>query len=333
MLGVVDFHNAIGYLIPLVVKPLFMVMFGLLVGAAVARSREPERFVTPTVISIWLMCLMLIGFVALSGVGLSQLASSDSRGFLSESLGMHANDLGRLYAFAYALLLFMFAEAKEPRRKVILLASMAVVVSALMLTFSRGAFVGFIVVNLLFLLWRLSARTVLLFIVAAIAMVFLLPDAVYERVTTGFGHGANAVSAGRVEGIWMQLLPEVWRSPILGNGIGSIMWSDFARRAGGSVIVLHPHNAYLQAYFDLGSVGLVLLLGYFVHVWRGFRKLARDAQISPLMRGFFLGAAAGLAGLLVAGLAGSSLMPKPEQAFLWLAIGVMYGYRMRKPGK
>jgi O-antigen ligase len=188
-------------------------------------------------------------------------------------------------------------------------------------------------VNLLFLLWRLSARTLLLFIVAIVAMVFVLPDVVYERVTTGFGRGMNAVSAGRVGGIWLQLLPEAWRSPIYGNGIGSIMWSDFARRSAGSVIVLHPHNAFLQAYLDLGLVGLALLLAYFTHVWRGFRKLGRDARLSPVMRGFFQGAAAGLAGLLVAGLAGSSLMPKPEHAFLWLAIGVMYGYRARKQAR
>jgi len=50
------------------------------------------------------------------------------------------------------------------------------------------------------------------------------------------------------------------------------------------------------------------------------------------LRGFYQGAAAGLAGFLVAGIAGSYLTPRPVQIFLWLAIGMMYGQRARKTG-
>jgi len=49
------------------------------------------------------------------------------------------------------------------------------------------------------------------------------------------------------------------------------------------------------------------------------------------LRGFYLGAAAGLLSFLIAAIADSSLTPKPEQAFLWLAIGMMYGQSARKP--
>jgi len=38
---------------------------------------------------------------------------------------------------------------------------MGLVVVALILTFSRGAYLGFIVVNVLFLLWRRNARTLI----------------------------------------------------------------------------------------------------------------------------------------------------------------------------
>ena len=55
--------------------------------------------------------------------------------------------------------------------------------------------------------------------------------------------------------------------------------------------------------------------------------------MSPILRGFYLGAAAGLVSFLVAGIAGSYLTPVTEQSFLWLAIGMMYGQRARKPAK
>ena len=323
-----EFDNAAGYVRDLVVKPLLMVLFALLVGAAVSESRKPRWFLVPTFISIWVMGMIVIVFVLQSGVALNQLASSGSREFLSV-LGLHANDLGRLYATAYALLLFVCAELKEPRLRLVLVASMGLVMVALLLTFSRGAFFGFIVVNALFLFWRRSAKTSMILGLLVVAAVLALPGAVYDRVTSGYGDGLNAISAGRVDGLWLPLLPEVLRSPVYGSGIGSILWSDAMRAEGGANVlqVTHPHNAYLQALLDMGIAGLFLLCAYFVHVWRSFRALSIDAAMDPAMRGFFQGAMAGLLSMLISNVTDSSLTPKPEQAFLWLAIGVMYGQR------
>jgi O-antigen ligase len=214
---------------------------------------------------------------------------------------------------------------------------MGLVVVALVLTFSRGAFLAFVLINALFLVWRRNAKTLILFAIVAACVLFVLPEAVYDRVSTGFGHGAgsgeNAISAGRIDYIWLPLLPEIPRSPIWGRGLGSILWSDPMRRGPGTAILAvgHPHNAYLQALLDMGAVGLVLLCAYFAHVWKGFRSLSADPAVSPTLRGFYLGAAAGLASLLISYVTDSSLTPGPEQSFLWLAIGMMYGQRRPAP--
>jgi hypothetical protein len=60
------------------------------------------------------------------------------------------------------------------------------------------------------------------------------------------------------------------------------------------------------------------------------RQLAKDPRLEPALRGFFQGAAAGLIGMLVSDFTDSSLAPRPEQAFLWLAIGMMYGVYARR---
>jgi O-antigen ligase len=180
-------------------------------------------------------------------------------------------------------------------------------------------------VNVMFLFTRRTAGTFLFALVAVTALLFVMPDSVWDRLGTAFSGDFNTSSAGRTDEIWTPLLPEVWRSPIWGNGLGAIMWSD-AMRGGQILLVTHPHNAFLQAALDVGLLGMALLIAYFVHVWRGLTRLVRDASVSPTMHGFFNGARAGLAGFLLAGVAGSSLAPVPEQAFLWLAIGMMYGY-------
>lgn len=320
--------SALGYLGALLLRPLSMVMFGLLVGAAVARSHRPERFLTPTLVSVWLMCLLTIVFVFMSGISLTALASSSSRAFLSP-LGIHANDLGRIYAIAYALMLFTAAETQDRRFRIVLFASMALVVLALIFTFSRSAFFGFAVVNAWFLLSRRKAAALIIGGVFVIALAFLLPGAVYDRMQAGWGADLNTISAGRIDHLWLPLLPEVWQSPIYGHGLRSIFWSE-AMRVGSILPVDHPHSAYLQAALDMGIVGLTLLCAYFFHVWKGLRRLSADPALSPSQRGFYMGAAVGLVSFLVAGVTGSSLTPGIEQVFLWLAIGMMYGEFARK---
>jgi O-antigen ligase len=117
-----------------------------------------------------------------------------------------------------------------------------------------------------------------------------------------------------------------------------MLWSD-AMRTGAGVTILaagHPHNAYLQALLDMGAAGLILVCAYFVHVWKGLRALSVDPDLSPTLRGFYLGAAAGLVALSISYLTDSSLLPRAEQTFLWLAIGMMYAQRasarVKEPG-
>src|SRR5712671_5083993 len=289
----VHFSDAGGYFRDIVAKPLFLVLAAMLVGAAIARTSKPERYLVAIGVSIWAMCMVSLHAVAISGVSMAELSAPGSRAFFS-GLGMHANDLGRMYAVAYALLLFAWAESKSRPFRLACVATMALVVAALVFTFSRGAFVGFLLVNALFLLWRSNAKT-----------------------------AAIAILVGT-------LLLEVLTSPPWGNGLGSTIWSK-AMRQGLMIEVAHPHSAYMEAILDAGLIGLGLVLAYFVHVWKGFRSLGSNPFLTPEMRGFYQGATAALLSFFVTGFAGSSFQPHTEYAFLWLAIGMMYGQLARRP--
>ena len=326
----ISFNDPAGYLRDMLAKPLLLVVFALLIGAAASRSQQPQRFLIPTLVSVWVMGLIVIVFVRASGIALDELGSVTSRDFLT-ALGMHANELGRLYATAYALLLFTWAQSESQAVKIALLVSMGAVIAALLLTFSRSAFVGVILVNALYLLWHRNVRTITFLGVLAVAGLLALPDAVYERITYGFADGLDAISAGRVEGLWIPLAPEVLKSPIYGTGLGSTLWSEAMRTGAGTTVlaVTHPHNAYLQTLLDMGVLGLILVGAYYLHVWKGFRSLSKDPALTPTLKGFYEGAAAGLLVFLVAAVTDGALTPRPEQAFLWLAIGMMYGQPQR----
>jgi O-antigen ligase len=330
-LELVHFNNAFGYVRDVIARPLFLVLFALLLGAAAARSRDPRRFIAPLIASVWLIGVPVIAFVFISGAGLSEMSSAGARTFLSP-LGIHANELGRLFAVAYALLLFTCVQARDFALRGVLIATMLLVVAALALTFSRGAFVGFVVVNALFLFWR---RTALTWIAAGFLIALLawkLPGAIQDRITMGFDSDLNSVSAGRIDEIWIPLLPTFWESPWFGHGLSSILWSA-PLKSGQILEVSHPHNAYLQTLLDMGIVGLVLVGAFFVQVWRGLWRLGKDERVDPLLRGLYQGAAAGLLGFAVAATGGSSLTPAAEQCFLWFAIGMMWGQLTRRDGR
>jgi O-antigen ligase len=334
-LDMIFFDNAFGYVRDMFAKPLMFVVYALLVAAAVHHSREPHRFITPMVASIVVMALVALVYTAISGVTISQLSGVYARHFFSP-LGMHANDLGRLYACAYALLLFTWDRSTNMALKSTLFLAMGMVVFALLFTFSRGAFFGFILVNIIYLFSRRHVKTLVLAALAIPLGLYLTPGAVWDRMTMGFGSGLNAISAGRVGEIWVPLAPTLLDSPIWGNGLGSIMWSR-PMIDGLLLQVAHPHNAYLQAYTDMGVIGLALLLAFWIYIWRRFRGHTRDTRLTSELQGFFEGAAAALLAFLVAGVAGSSLAPVPAQAFLWLAVGMLYGIQRKlgedKPGK
>lgn len=329
-LGDVNYTEALGYLRDEAIKPLLIVVAALLVGAAVARSQKPERFVAAIAVAACVLALVEFAFILAADVRLGQLASPRAREFFGQ-IGLHANMLGRLFVTAYALLLFAWWEAKEPAAKTALFVALGIVSFGILFTFSRNAFLGFFLVNALFLLWKFNAKSVALALIGLVVAAALAPNYVYDRITFGFDSGsADAVSAGRIEGIWLPLVPEIWKSPIWGNGIGSVMWS-YPMETGAMEVVGHPHNAFLEALLDMGVIGLGLLVAYYWHVWKGWRALGSNPYLTPLLRGFFQGACAAMIAFFVAGMTGGSLRPVTENAFLWIAIGMMYGLAVRRP--
>jgi O-antigen ligase len=327
---VITYTSWPGYLRDSLIKPMLIVVAALLVAAAVTKTPRPEPFVVALGIGACALTFVMLGFVVASEVRLGALASARARTFFLE-IGTHANELGRVFITAYALLLFAWWEAKHAPGKLALLVALGILSFGILLTFSRNAFLGFMMVNALFVLWKFNMKKLGLALFGLAVAVALAPDAVYRRIGHGFDRGtADAVSAGRIDGIWLPLLPETLRSPVWGHGLDSIMWAE-PMHARAMEFVGHPHNAYLEALLDMGLVGLVLLLAYYWHVWKGFRALGSNPYLSPVTRGFFQGACAALIAFLIAGMTGGSLRPSPENVLLWVAIGMMYGVAARRP--
>jgi O-antigen ligase len=172
--------------------------------------------------------------------------------------------------------------------------------------------------------------------IAVFSVIALLaaPDAVRDRLLTGLDDNSvynqvasqsgsgDELTAGRVF-IWRNMAPEILKSPLVGRGIDSAMWSDFVKN--GSIFA-NPHNMYLAILMDLGILGAICLAFAFRFVWRLFKRLSEESRLEPSVQGYFVGARAGLVGMLAAGIAGVAYVPLNQQLFLWISIGLAVGF-------
>lgn len=91
---------------------------------------------------------------------------------------------------------------------------------------------------------------------------------------------------GRTE-IWAGILPTAWSHSILGVGYGSY-WIDPPLRFPLNKLT-HAHNGYLNIFIEMGCLGLALLVGFLLSVFKMAQQaLTREVEWSAFAAGLFL---------------------------------------------
>lgn len=326
LLQIINFDSAGGYLRDVFAKPLLILATAWLLAVLVCNARDPRRFLLPFFLSALALPLFVIAYVSVNGASLGALASASARDTLSVS-GMHANELGLMFNMTLALAVFTLLGARGLARWG-LFAACGVLLAAVMLTFSRGAFLGTLVLAVYFLITQRRFKILAGGLLILPFGLLLLPDAVIERAATGLASGnLDIITAGRIDRIWAPLLPELLQSPLFGHGLYAMLWSD-AVRAGITLKVGHPHNAYIATLQDVGLVGAAVIAWFFWRM-RGLFAVLRARLSDPMLRGFFHGANACILLLLVQGLTDDRFTPTFPQTYLWLAYGIALGMAAR----
>lgn len=322
--GAIEFLTVKNYLLAVWVKPMIILLVAMLAGSISRSSRGARAMVWAVGLSIALMTAVVLVSVFASGMNLNLLAETRARGFLSWT-GMHANDIGFFFSMGCALLLFAALGHTHMGEKALLLLLAGAAGTAAALTFSRGTFLGLLVIVAYFLVSRRKFGPLAVALIALTIIALSLPDAFVERATTGITHGsAQDLSAGRVERIWKPLIPEILKSPFVGHGLQSISWADPNRR-GAMLGVTVAHSAYLETLLDTGLLGLIMVAAVLHLLWRMFRRL-KIIHPEGLWRGYFEGASVCILVLLVQGMTAGTFFPSFPQSFLWVSAGLGLGF-------
>lgn len=192
------------------------------------------------------------------------------------------NVLGEYFLLIIPLGAAMCLTAEGWRKRLLYGAACGLMGVCLVLTYSRGCYLGLLLAAAVFLV-LLDRRFLILGIVAVALSPMYLPQSVLERFTS-IGNMGDSSTSYRVS-IWMgtvAMLKDYWFSGV-GPGVGAFNLV-YPRYAYNSATAQHSHNLYLQLMCDAGICGLgiflLLLIAYYRMMCTALRRETdRNAKI------------------------------------------------------
>lgn len=220
-----------------------------------------------------------------------------SPGKVGSTMG-NANFLGKYLVLTIPLLLSFYLQSNHPGKKVLFAAGTTLAFSCLILTYSRGSWIGFTFgfVMFIFLLFRYKIRQGLKDILI-ISLLFLLAITFFniyrpkvEGLSTPEGEGMithRALSSKEVESgmgvatrlfVWQKALVLIAQRPWFGYGPETFEKAfrrynlEYAKRFNDYVRIDRAHNNYLDLAFTVGVLGLAsylsIVLFFFIVLFR-----------------------------------------------------------------
>jgi O-antigen ligase len=167
-------------------------------------------------------------------------------------------------------------------RRLVYFALAGVFVAAVVVTFSRGGFIG-LVIAMLVLTRKLGRKNKFLstgaLVVALSAVLIFAPGAYFGRISSILNSAADFTgsSTQRTEilkrSIWVTL-----RYPLTGVGMGNFHYK--------SVQELVTHNAYTQVSSEMGIPALIIYLMFMIYPLRKLRRIEAETLDDPQRRKF-----------------------------------------------
>ena len=217
----------------------------------------------------------------------------------SGSTFSNPNILGEYLIMMIPLALSLLWYRKKFIYKGIFAAMLGLMGICMLLTFSRGAWLGLIVALVGFSVVR-DKRLFALFVVGLFIMPFVLPPSIINRFTS-IGNLSDTSSSYRMSILLgsLRMVQDYW---ISGIGLGSQAFKAiYPKYSLAAAYAHHSHNIYIQVILEMGVAGafvFMLIVLVFIRATLAHQSKTKDVFLSAVM----LAACAGIIGYLVQGL-------------------------------
>jgi len=185
----------------------------------------------------------------------------------------NTNDMALHLVTMLPISVAFFFGSRKPFTKIIHASCAAVMIFGIVLSYSRGAFLGVLVVFVFFAVkigHRSKFEIAALLVAAAAAMIVLAPSGYGDRLLSIFMPGLDPNgSADSRRGELLRSIYVALRHPLLGIGMGNYQPNM-------SYKGLVTHNSYTQVASEMGMIALVLYTTFIVAPLRKLAVIARQ---------------------------------------------------------
>ena len=225
----------------------------------------------------------------------------------------HYNDFGAYLIVILPLVIALSISGRLNKISFIALIGLEILLSVcLMFTFSRGAWLGFVLTMcfMLILSSRNMARKMVFLIPFFIGMLVLVPG-LWDRLIFTFTPRGDA---DRIK-VWHTAFLMIKESPFLGKGVGLFM-DNFSRLS--DLNTQYTHNCYLQIWAETGIFALLGFLGFIgVLLVNGIKAFKSNQNF------LLLGLVCGLFGFLVHSFFDTQLYSIQTSMLFWSMAGIL----------
>jgi probable O-glycosylation ligase (exosortase A-associated) len=233
---------------------------------------SPEKFR-----QLGLVILFLTAFVCVLSV--KEYFAQGGTGFRTSGItgGMFAsaNDFAQIVDMFLPFPMLLFSHVRKAFHKLIFAGMVALGLMALVMTGSRGGFLGLLAVFFV-LTWRSSRKVVLVFMAIIIigAGLIFAPPTYLERIQSITEYEEDQSASDRIEA-WKAGLRMFQSSPLTGVGAGCFNASS---EQYGFEHDLVAHNTFVSVLAEMGAVGIVTFLLLFYFAFRGCDRVRRRLE-------------------------------------------------------
>lgn len=207
--------------------------------------------------------------------------------------------------------LLFYSSLKKQYRYKLILSLLAVLLNiCLILTFSRGAWIGYLAG--LFLLIFFSKEKKMFYVLVCNIMSFILIPALRQQVLNTFRPQGDAFRFT----IWPVAISMIKENPFLGKGVGTFM-AHFSKYPT-NLNPQYAHNCFLQIWAETGIFSLISFLLFAGSLlYQGIKKFRKDGD--PVL----LGLVSGVFGFLVHSFFDTNLYSLQLGTLFWVLMGII----------
>lgn len=249
----------------------------------------------------------------------------------AQSIFAQPNDFGIFSAIVLFVALGAFLGASRHRARMLIGFAAVTAATGLVLSLSRGAWLGSIAGLAGFLVLVPEARRRVVPIAIGLAAVFAVlalaapsrvpVDVVADRVGSVFDANPNPYDSRPA--IWREGVRQITERPLLGNGPGGFLASLSSSDASGTTgSALHAHSVPLTVGAEAGLPALVLLAGFTLAVATRVRRSLR-IETERATRAAVAGASCALLAVVGQGLVDFTLRNPMLLAPCWLLVSIV----------